>query len=102
MFIDEFTAWIVDQLTTDGNILLLGDFNMQSNNIDTDADMKIFMDTIEVLGLGGVWEHCLGNTIDLVFIELASNIEMLRCTPGPFISDHCIVKCEINIKEIDQ
>ena len=25
MFIDEFTAWIIDQLTTDGNILLLGD-----------------------------------------------------------------------------
>ena len=30
MFIDEFTKWIADQLMSDGNILLLGDFNMQT------------------------------------------------------------------------
>ena len=51
MFIDEFTSWIVNQLTIDGNIILLGDFNMQTNRIDTDEDIKIFMDTIEALGL---------------------------------------------------
>ena len=59
------------------------------------------MDTIEALGLQQ-WvdfgTHRLGNTIDLVFTELASNIEIVKCTPGPFISDHCIVKCEINYK----
>ena len=101
MFFDEFTAWIVDQLSTESNIVLLGDFNMQTNKIDTDADIKIFMDTIEALGLQQ-WvdfgTHCLGNTIDLVFTVLASNIEMMKCTPGPFISDHCVVKCEINYK----
>ena len=101
MFIDEFTAWIVDQLTTESTILLLGDFNMQTNKIDTNADIKIFMDTIEVLGLQQ-WvdfgTHHLGNTIDLVFTELASNIEMMKCTPGPFISDNCVVKCEIDYK----
>ena len=42
--------------------------------------------------------HHLGNTIDLVFTELESNVEMLRCTPGPFISDHCLVNCEIKYK----
>ena len=101
MFIDEFTVWIVDQLTTDGNILLLGDFNMQTNRCDTNADKKIFMDTIEALGLQQ-WvdfgTYHLGNTIDLVFTELASNIEILRCTPGPFIFDDCVVKCEIKHK----
>ena len=59
------------------------------------------MDTIEALGLQQ-WvdfeTHHLGNTIDLVFTELASNTEMLRCTPGPFICDHCLVKCEIKYK----
>ena len=96
MFIDEFTTWIADQLTTDGNILLL-----QTNRIDTDVDIKIFMATMEALGLQQ-WvdfgTHHLVNTIDLVFTELASNIEMLRCTPGPFISDHCMVKGEIKYK----
>ena len=51
MFMDEFTAWIADQLTTESNILLLGDFNMQTNKMDTDADIKTFMDIIEALGL---------------------------------------------------
>ena len=101
MFIDEFTAWIADQLTTESNILLLVDFNMQTNKIDTNADIKILMDTIEALGLQQ-WvdsgTHHLGNSIDLVFTELASNIEIIKCTPGPFISDHCIVKCEISYK----
>ena len=101
MFIDEFIAWIVDQLTTESNILLLGDINMQTNKIDTNADIKIFMDTIEALGLQQ-WvdfgTHHLGNTIDLVFTELASSIEMVKCIPGPFISNHCVVKCEINCK----
>ena len=59
------------------------------------------MDTMEVLGLQQ-WvdfgtQH-LGNTINLVFTELASNIEMLGCTPDPFISNHCMVKCEIKYK----
>ena len=82
MFIDEFTMWIAEQLTIDGNILLLGDFNMQTNRIDTDVDIKIYMDTMEALGLEQ-WvdfgTHCLGNIIDLVFTELTSNIEKLRC-----------------------
>ena len=76
MSMDEFTAWIADQLTMESNILLLGDFNMQTNKIDTDADIKIFMNTIEALGLQQ-WvdfgKHHLGNAIDLVFTELASN-----------------------------
>ena len=101
MFMDEFTAWLLDQLTIESNILLLGDFNIQTNKIDTNADIKIFMDTIEALGLQQ-WvdfgTHHLGNTIDLVFTELASNIQIVKCTPGPFISNHCIVKYEINYK----
>ena len=74
---------------------------MQTNRIDTDADIKIFMDTTEAFGLQqwvDLWTHHLGKTIDLVFTELASNIEMLTCLPGPFISDHCVVKCEIKYK----
>ena len=74
---------------------------MQTNKIDTDADIKIFMDTIEALGLQkwvGFGTHHLGNTIDLVFTGLATNIEMMRCTPGPFISNHCVVKYEIKYR----
>ena len=100
MFIDKFTMWIRDLLTTDSNILL-GDFNMQTNRNDTDADIKILINTMETLGLQQWLDfgtHHLANTIDLVFTGMASNIEMLVCTPGLFISDHCMVKCEIKYK----
>ena len=39
MFTNESTMWIADQLTSEGNILLMGDFNMQINKIDTDVDI---------------------------------------------------------------
>ena len=100
-FIYEFTIWIANQLMTDGNILLLGDFSMQTNRIDTNVDIKIFMDTMEALGIQQ-WvdfgTHPLGNIIDLVFTELASNIEMLGCIPGLFIFDHYMVKWEVKYK----
>ena len=51
MFIYEFTEQIADQLMSDCNILFLGDLNMQTNRIDTDVDIKIFIDTVEALGL---------------------------------------------------
>ena len=86
---------------SDGNILLLGDLNMQTNRTGTDVDIKIFIDIMEELG-SQQWvdfeTHHLGNTIDLVFTELASEIEMLSCTPGPFISDNSMIKCEIKCK----
>ena len=69
MFIAEFTKWIAVQLMSDGNILYLGDFNMQTNRIDTDVDNKIFIDTMEALGLQqwvDLRTHHLGNTIDLL------------------------------------
>ena len=101
MFIDEFTTWIADQLMSDGNILLLGVFTMQINRIDTDVDIKILNDTMEALGLQQ-WvdfgTHHLGNITDLIFTELASKIEILSCAPGQFISDQCMVTCEIKYK----
>ena len=102
MFIDEFTKWIADQLTSDGNIFLLGDFNMQINRIDTDVDIKMFIDTMEALGIQQ-WvdfgTHHLGNTIDIVFTELASKLEMLSCTPCPFVSDHYVVNVKQKYKK---
>ena len=52
---------------------------------------------MEALGLHqwvDLGTHHLSNTIDLVFTELASNSKMLKCTPGPVISDNYAFKCE--------
>ena len=33
--------------------------------------------------------HKPGNTLDLVMTELGSKLEITKCSPGPFWSDHC-------------
>ena len=37
--------------------------------------------------------HKLGNALDVFLTEISSDITIPSCTPGPFISDHCMVKC---------
>ena len=57
---------------------------------------QCFLTTSEVLGLES---HCrfathrMGNTLDVFFTEIASDITICSCTPGPFILDHCMVEC---------
>ena len=42
--------------------------------------------------------HTSGNTLDLVFTELFNGLKIQKCTQDDFISDHCIVKCNLNVK----
>ena len=94
MFIDDFTEWICDQLvmTDHGNkLLILGDFNIHMND-ESDENAGNFMDTIMALGLEQ-YVHFptrkTGNTLDLVMTELGSKLEVTKCSPGLFWSDHC-------------
>ena len=69
-----------------------------------DTDGSIFLDNLEVLGLKS---HCrfvthkLGNTLDVFLIEITSDITICSCTPGPFISDHCMVECTTSMPRKD-
>ena len=64
-------------------------FNIHVNESDENADN--FMDIITALGLEHVYfpTHKAGNTLDLVMTELGSKLEVTKCSPGPFWSDHC-------------
>ena len=42
--------------------------------------------------------HTSGNTLNLVFTELFNGLKIQKCTQDDFISDHCIVKCNLNVK----
>ena len=94
-FIDEFLNWLPDQIMEHKNIIITGDINLHLNNID-DVDGSMLLDNLEVLGLES---HCrfathrMGNSLDVFFTEIASDITICSCTPGPFILDHCMVKC---------
>ena len=94
MFINDFTEWICDQLimTEHGNkLLILGDFNIHMND-EFDENIGNFMDIIMALGLEQHIHfptHKAGNTLDLVVTELGSKLEVTKCSPGPFWSNHC-------------
>ena len=95
MLINAFTKWICDQLiVTDhrNKLLILGDFNIHVND-EFDENAGNFMEVIMALGLEQHVHfptHKAGNTLHLVMTELGSKLEVTKCPPGPFWSDHCV------------
>ena len=84
--------------------ITMGDFNMHINN-PTDRDATIFMDTFEAMGLDQNMTFDMnqkGNTLDLVFTKVKSSLQVNRCDPGPFISDHRAVLLELSIQKFIQ
>ena len=77
------------------NIIITGDINVHLNKIN-DVDGSMLLDSLEVLGLESHCKfatHKMGNALDVFFTEIASDITIYSCTPGPFILDHCMVEC---------
>ena len=67
-FIDEYTAWLTDQIGSYDNLYITGDFNIHVNNTMMDDKASAFVDSMEALGLE---QHCnfithkACNTLDL-------------------------------------
>ena len=86
------------------NLIITGDINLHLNNLD-DTDGSTFLDNLEVLL--GLESHCrfathkLGNTLDVFLTEISCDITIHSCTPGPFISGHCMVECTTSIPHKD-
>ena len=100
MFIDDITEFLAEALSQHQNIILAGDFNMHTNNQD-DPEPNILMDTMTALGLQqhtNFITHCSGNTLDLMFTEIMRQ-KVLKCTPGPFILDHCAVNITLSVSK---
>ena len=72
---------------------------MHINNQD-DPEANIIMDTMTTLGLQqhtNFVTHHSGNTLDLIFTEIIMRQRVLKCIPGPFISDHCAVNITLSV-----
>ena len=85
------------------NIIITGDINLHLNNIN-DVDGPMLLDNLEVLGIESHCKfatHKMGNTLDVFFTEMASDITICSCTPGPFILDHCMVECTTSMPQRD-
>ena len=99
-FLDEFTDWVAEYIMNDTNVIILGDFNLHVNDPNDDNAMN-FIESTQALALEqhvNFSTQTSGNTLDLVFTELFNGLKIQKCTQDDFISDHCIVKCNLNVK----
>ena len=96
MFLDDLTDHLTGWMSSFKNILIGGDFNI---HID-DLDMQIFNDTMEALGLQQhvtFPSHQAGNTLDLIFTEISSKLD-IKIFKGRYISDHRAIVAELKIR----
>ena len=101
-FLDEFTDWVAESVSTCNNVILVGDFNLHINN-PNDDDACNFMETTQALGLHQnitFPTHVSGNTLDLIFSETNNKIKVEECTQGDYISDHCLITCILGIDKL--
>ena len=99
MFINDITEFLTKALSEHQNIILAGDFNIHINNWD-DPEANILMDAMIALGLKqhiNFITHHSGNTLHLIFTEIITRQKVVKCTPGPFISDHCAVNITLSV-----
>ena len=92
--------WIAEILANDKNLLICGDSYLHVNNPE-DEDAANFLDITIVLGLKQhvrFVTHTSGNTLNLIFMEVISEIGIADCKPDSFISDHYNVLCKIMLK----
>ena len=92
-FINEITSILTERITNLSNIMILGDFNINTKET-TNADYTIFNDTMATLRLEQHIHsptHRLGNTLDLIFTQLHGKVKVTNATTHGYISHHCMV-----------
>ena len=101
-FIDEITSLLTERITNLSNIMILGDFNINTREI-TNADNTIFNDTIVALRLEQHIEsptHILGNTLHLIFTQIHGTVKVTNATTHGNISDHCMVSIDLQLHKL--
>ena len=100
-FLDEVCKLIQLLITNYSNLVLLGDFNIHIQDIES-ADSIAYNDMMEALGLTQHIEeltHRLGNTLDLIYTESLDRVRVIHSFIGNFISDHRMIGIELKIKK---
>ena len=101
MFIDEITDLLTDTVPKYPNLIILGDFNIGTEKVPN-ADTVIFNDTMAALGPQQHVQgptHKMGNTLDLIFSQLETQLTVTGMATHGFVSDHCMVSVELLLKK---
>ena len=95
-FLADFTDWLTENLLQGCNSIILGDFNLHLNDMNSDDTMNL-RDTMDVLGLVqhvNFATHSSGNILDHIYTEEASSVKIIQCSQSEYISDHRIIDCK--------
>ena len=99
-FMPEFFDFMEDSLSKYNNILIMGDFNIHVDQFS--SSISEFKDSLCAIGLiqhVNFSTHIAGHSLDLVITEAINGIQILSCEPGTLVSDHCVIKCILNVKK---
>ena len=98
-FLDEFTDWAAESVSTCKNVILVGDFYLHIND-PNDDDACNFIESTQALGLQqniSFPTHVSGSTLDLIFSEANNKVKVGECSQEDYISDHCLITCSVRI-----
>ena len=101
MFINEITDLLTDIIPKYSNLILLGDFNISTENA-SNPDTVTFNDTMAALCLQQHVQgptHIMGNTLYLIFSQLETQFMVTGTASHGFVSDHCMVSIELSLKK---
>ncbi|XP_033638509.1 uncharacterized protein LOC117299157 [Asterias rubens] len=98
-FIDEFTDLLDSQALFLGNLIILGDFNVNWGDNSTAhsrlGDLLMQHDMQQLVNTG---THTSGHVIDLVITRHPHSL-ILSTTTANFISDHCAIHCQLDLEK---
>ena len=101
MFLDDLTDLLTEKITKLSNTIIMGDININTEYI-SNANTDIFSDALQAFGLNQHVTnptHEKGNILDLIFTEEKSDIEVANCKTHTYVSDHCMVTMDTNLKK---
>ena len=97
VFTSEFNEFIQEYLLCNIPLIITGDFNI---HVDVDNhESRSFTDLLESFSCiqhVNFSTHLHGHTLDLIISRKSDNIIVGRPWPGPLLSDHFSVMCELN------
>ena len=101
-FVDEITSFLTERIPNLSNIIILGDFNINTMET-TSVDDTIFSNTMAALRLEQHIHsptHKLRNTLDLIFTQLHGDVKVTNATTHGYISDHCMVSFDLQLHKL--
>jgi len=98
-FVNDFFQFMETAMSQYSNLFVTGDFNLHLN--ENSLIIDDFNSSLNAMGLEQHVDfstHVSGHCLDLVITE-SLNVHVMSCKPGPFISDHCVIKTVLDIKK---